>query len=112
VLLKEEDKHLEVLLKIFSRAPTYYAGTFPPPPFQDLNSSLGSKTAWTHFPGDPHVRLSCVAKFQDLSGFETVRALMEAHWLGADKLQIILSALRDVVSSTLPLFHLSLSSPC
>jgi hypothetical protein len=61
------------------------------------NSPLGSKTAWTNYPGDPHVRLACIAKFHDHAGFETLCSRMEAQWLGAEKLQIILSALRETV---------------
>lgn len=93
--MNQNEKYLDVLVKIFSRTPTYYAGKRSI--YTCALTCVGSKTAWTNYPGDPHVRLCCVAKFHDLLGFDIIRKIMETQWLGAEKLQVLLSALRDVV---------------
>jgi len=73
--------YLDVLVKVFNRNATYYAG---------------SKTCWTNFPGDPHTRVSCIAKFYNSNGFRVVHSILTQSWQGADVLYVLLSALKDV----------------
>lgn len=75
--------HFNVLIRIFDKNVSYYAG---------------SKTYWTSFPGNHHTRIFCIKRFAENNGFPYVLQAIknpDLTWLGAETLFIFVRALLD-----------------
>ena len=105
VLCVESTSFLPVLIRIFDRTVPYYAGIelilhyFRP--YINI-PSLGMKTVFNSFPGNPALRLATIKKFGEGNGFQLLCVIIKEHaWLGPEFYFVVVKAILDVSQNPL-----------